>query len=96
MENRGPPSHPKDVTVYELTQTFPAAGIGSIVRVEDRFGRVLEYELVARDDEPPRQRVPADSAIGQALLGARPGDQVRITLENGRRRLVRVLDVTDA
>jgi transcription elongation GreA/GreB family factor len=38
--------------------------------------------------------IPRGTAPGEALLGARPGDYVRITLPNGRQRRVRVIDVT--
>jgi transcription elongation GreA/GreB family factor len=69
------------------------AGVGSIIRVADRSGRMFDYELVARAESPAPEKVTLGSPVGQALLGARPGDNVRITLGNGRRRRVRVLTV---
>jgi transcription elongation GreA/GreB family factor len=70
------------------------AGVGSIIRVADRFGRTLDYELVASPEETGApEKVALGSRVGQALLGARPGDRVGITLGNGRRRRVRVLTV---
>jgi transcription elongation GreA/GreB family factor len=71
-----------------------AAGPGSIVKVTDRFGRDSVFELLAQPDPEPRQRVTLSSPVGRALLGARPGDCVHVTLSNGRRRRFRVIDVT--
>jgi transcription elongation factor GreA len=71
------------------------AGLGSTVKVADRAGRTTEYELVGRAaQEPPRQQVTLASTTGKALLGARPGDALRVTLPNGRQRRVRVINVT--
>jgi transcription elongation GreA/GreB family factor len=73
------------------------AGVGSIVEVADRAGRTTEYELVGRrDGAPERERVSLASATGKALLGARPGDRVRVTSANGRQRRVRVVNVKPA
>ena len=70
------------------------AGVGSTVYVEDRAGRESAYELVAQSDAADaRERVSLGSPVGRALLGARPGDRIRITLGNGRRRNVRVVNV---
>jgi transcription elongation GreA/GreB family factor len=75
--------------------TAGGAGLGSIVKVEDRAGRTLEYELVtAAAPEPKPLQATLDSPTGEALLGARPGDFVRVALPNGRTRRVRVRDVT--
>jgi len=70
------------------------AGVGSVVRVSDRDGRTSEYELVAQPESGcRREKVALGSPVGRALLGARPGDYVRITPGNGRQRRVRVLAV---
>ena len=70
------------------------AGLGSVVTVADRAGRVTEYELIAQPvPEDTRQRVTVDSETGRALLGARPGEYVRVTLANGRQRRVSVISV---
>jgi len=76
------------------TATHAGAGPGAIVRVSDRAGRVMEYELVAGHDATvPRERVPIGSPVGEALLGALPGDVISLTLPNGRRRRVRIVSV---
>jgi len=74
-----------------------AAGVGSIIEVADRAGRTTEYELVGpTDGAPVPERVSLASATGEALLGARPGDRVRVTNANGRQRRVRVVNVKPA
>ena len=81
--------------VEDVVAVNGGAGIGSIVKVQDRGGRSTEYELVGRSlPEPRRREVMLGSPTGKALLGARPGDVVRVTLPNGRSRRVRVINVT--
>ena len=72
-----------------------AAGLGSRVRVRDDAGRIAEYELVGRrtEGDGPPQVTPA-SPVGEALLGARTGDTVRLTLPSGRQRVLTVLGVS--
>jgi hypothetical protein len=84
----------------ELTRVATVAGgagPGSIVKVADRAGRISEYELILREGaDHDRLKVTLTSSVGKALLGARPGDYVQITLSNGRRRRVRVIDIAQA
>jgi transcription elongation GreA/GreB family factor len=71
------------------------AGPGSVVKVADRAGRTSEYELTLRQDaDHGRLKVTLSSPVGKALLGARSGDYVPVTLSNGRRRRLRVINVT--
>lgn len=63
--------------------------------MQDRGGRTTEYELVGRSlPESQRKQAMLGSPTGKALLGARPGDVVRVVLPNGRSRRVRVINVT--
>jgi transcription elongation factor GreA len=72
-----------------------AAGLGALVEVEDDKGRRVEYELVGvRTDDAARPQVTPGSPMGQALMGARAGDTVTVTLPNGRERSLKVLAVT--
>jgi len=73
-----------------------AAGLGSVVHVEESPGRRTEYELVGvRGRDARRPQVTPGSPIGQVLLGARAGDTVRVTLPNGRERSLTVLAVVN-
>ena len=73
------------------------AGLGTVVRVRDDAGRTREYELVGRvGTRDDLSQVSLGSPVGKALLGARPGDVVHVTLPNGRQRSLRVLDLGDS
>jgi transcription elongation factor GreA len=73
------------------------ARLGTLVRVRDDAGRTREYELVGRlGPEDDLSQVSLGSPVGRALLGARPGDVVHVTLPSGRQRALSVLDVRGA
>jgi transcription elongation factor GreA len=66
-----------------------AVGFGSRVRLADReSGRELDYTLVSAVDADAAQgRLSVESPVGQALVGAKPGDVVEIPTPRGTRRL---------
>jgi transcription elongation factor GreA len=70
------------------------AGPGATVRVRDDAGRTRDYELVGRlGSDDARSQVSVRSPVGNALLGARVGDTVHVTLPSGRQRSLHVLAV---
>ena len=74
-----------DALIGELAELREAmegtAASGSVVTVSDRAGRTWEYELVpAEAAHIERQKVGLSSSVGKALLGARSGDRVQLTL----------------
>ena len=75
--------------------TGGVAGLGSTVRVADEAGKTMVFELVGRRAaDSTRREVSLGSPVGKALIGARPGDVARVALPSGRRRMLRVLEVT--
>ena len=69
--------------------------LGCRVRVAGGEGRTAEYVLIGRRGEASaRHEVSPGSPVGKALLGARPGQLVRVDLPGGRIRSLRILDVT--
>jgi transcription elongation factor GreA len=69
--------------------------VGCTVRVAGDGGRTAEYLLIGRRHEgSARHEVSPGSPVGRALLGARPGQIVRVELPGGRDRALRILDVT--
>jgi transcription elongation factor GreA len=71
-----------------------AAGVGSTVEVADEAGRTTKYRLIGRrTSESTAYEVSLGSPVGKALVGARTGDVVRVSLPNGRERSLTVLDV---
>jgi transcription elongation GreA/GreB family factor len=85
------------LTDHDVLAALRAAGAGpgSIVTVEDRFGRLAEYELFGDDSSViPRRRVKLSSSAGLALRGARIGDVVWFPEGDGRPRRFTVHAVT--
>jgi transcription elongation factor GreA len=69
--------------------------LGCTVRVAGDGGRTTEYVLVGRRSEASaRYEVSSGSPVGRALLGARPGQLVRVELPDGRHRSLLIVDVT--
>ncbi|HEX8856627.1 MAG TPA: GreA/GreB family elongation factor [Thermoleophilaceae bacterium] len=71
-------------------------GVGSRVRVKDAAtGRVADYRVVPFDGTAlSNGTVSVSSPVGQALMGARAGDLVRVELPSGRHNTLRVLAVS--
>jgi transcription elongation factor GreA len=61
--------------------------LGCTVRVAGDAGATAGYRLVGRRGEvSTRHEVSSGSPVGRALLGARPGQRVRVELPGGRER----------
>jgi transcription elongation factor GreA len=80
----------------EATQT-PQVEIGSAVTFRDELdGEVERYEIVLpHDADLWSNRISAQSPFGNALLGRRCGERVRISTPGGV-RIIRVLCVSPA
>jgi transcription elongation GreA/GreB family factor len=67
--------------------------LGSRVRLRDAHGGEEEYTIVRGGEaDPGRGRISAESPVGRAVLGTRPGDEVRVTTPDGI-RTVTVVDL---
>jgi hypothetical protein len=65
-----------------------AVAIGRAVTIREADGAVERYSVVLPGDGDPRQGwVSADSPLGAAVLGALPGDRVRVTAPAGVREV---------
>ena len=58
-------------------------GIGSRVRVQDCDGAEVFTIVEPEDDDPTADRVSAHSPLARALLGRRPGEQIRFRAPGG-------------
>ena len=56
----------------------PAATIGSLVKVKEHGMDEEEVFRLAEVTRPAVNQLSPDSAMGQALLGAQPGDEVTV------------------
>jgi transcription elongation factor GreA len=91
------------VRLEELLRSAPiverefdgCVSVGCTVRVAGDKGRTAEYTLIGRRSERSApNEVSSGSPVGRALLGARPGQLVRVKLPDGSDRVLRILDVT--
>jgi transcription elongation factor GreA len=75
------------VLVDESAVAAGVVGVGSKVEVEDEQGATMEFEISSVGGVSP------DSPAGQALMGAKAGDEVEIQAPKGawRARIVSVL-----
>jgi transcription elongation factor GreA len=81
-------------TVSASPQPSGAVAIGTTVRVEDlASGVVQEHRLIGDYEGPGADGVSASSPVGRALATRSPGDEVEVTLPNGRSRSLRILAV---
>jgi len=65
--------------------------------VRDHGSRETDYELVGRlSADATRAQVTPTSPVGEALMGARSGDAVSVSLPNGRARTLTVVAVDRA
>jgi transcription elongation factor GreA len=75
------------VLVDETGPAGDTVGVGSKVEVEDEQGAKLQIEISSVGGVSP------DSPVGRALMGAKPGDEVRIEAPKGA-WLARVVSVS--
>ena len=79
----------RNAVVVEPGATGGAVGLGVAVTVRDLdSGRETEHTMVsAAESDPATGRLSIDAPLGQALAGARAGDEVAFDAPRGRRRL---------
>jgi transcription elongation factor GreA len=85
----------RSACVVDDTAAFDGrAGHRCLVRVRDERGRISHYRLVGRRSASAVDGdVSIASPVGQAILGARAGDVVRVTPPSGRERTLHVIEV---
>lgn len=70
----------------------PAATIGSVVKVKEHGTDEEEVFRLANVTKPSINQIAQDNAMGQALIGAQPGDEVTVDGPTGPIRFA-VIDV---
>ena len=72
--------------------------VGSVVNVKDEgSGKSLQYVIVGSTEaNPSENKLSNESPVGQALLGHKRNDVVRVNLPNGKARKLKItkIDVT--
>jgi transcription elongation factor GreA len=69
--------------------------VGSLVSVKDETrGKSLKYTIVGSTEADPSQnRLSNESPVGQALLGRKKGDSVKVQLPNGKDRELKITKI---
>ena len=70
----------------------PAATIGSLVKVKEHGMDEVEVFRLGEVTKPMDNQVAPDNAMGQALVGAQPGDEITVNGPTGPIKFA-VLDV---
>ena len=68
--------------------------VGSQVHVKDDKGKSLTYTIVGSTEaDPSENRLSNESPVGKALVGRKKGDNVKVTLPNGKQRELTVTKI---
>ena len=72
--------------VVKHTTSHEQVGMGSVVTVSlsGKKGKTFTYHLVGEFEADPKEgKISADSPLGLALLGKKPGDQIKVSAPAG-------------
>ena len=86
----------RSATVIDASElTSDVVRVGSLVSVKDESsGKSLKYTIVGSTEADPSQnRLSNESPVGQALLGRKKGDSVKVQLPNGKNRDLKITKI---
>ena len=68
--------------------------VGSLVSGKDEKGKTFEYVIVGSTEADPLQkRLSNESPVGKALMGRKRGDEVSVSLPNGKKRKFKITKI---
>ena len=70
-----------------------AVGVGSIVNVKDEKGGSLKFTIVGSAEAQPPDKLSNESPVGKALMGRKRGEEVSVTLPNGKKRKFKITKI---
>ena len=71
-----------------------SVGVGSIVNVKDEKGGSLKYTIVgSAEANPAENKLSNESPVGKALMGRKRGDEVSVSLPNGKKRKFKITKI---
>jgi transcription elongation factor GreA len=86
----------RSATVIDASElTSDVVRVGSLVSVKDESsGKSLKYTIVGSTEADPSQnRLSNESPVGQALLGRKRNDVVKVPLPNGKARELKITKI---
>ncbi|MDQ6693975.1 MAG: transcription elongation factor GreA [Chloroflexota bacterium] len=76
-------------TIIERTAHPDVVGLGSQVKIKDGEGETYDWTIVGSAEASPRQaRISNESPVGQALMGHKAGEKVRVNTPGGLEEFV--------
>ena len=81
--------------ISESSNAHIVVSIGSTVEVEDEKGKRQSYTIVGTTETNSlRHRISNESPLGAALIGSSKGDMVEYATPAGKKRSLKVIDIT--
>jgi len=68
-------------------------GVGSVVNVKDEKGGSLKFTIVGSAEAQPPDKLSNESPVGKALMGRKRGEEVSVTLPNGKKRKFKITKI---
>ncbi len=74
-----------NATIIESPSSSSKVTLGSKVELEDSTGSVHKYQIVgSAEADPANDRISNESPVGQAIMGAKKGETVKVTTPSGK------------
>lgn len=74
-----------NATIIESPSSSARVTLGSKVELEDSKGVTHAYQIVgSAEADPARGRISNESPVGQAIMGSRKGETVKVTSPSGK------------
>jgi transcription elongation factor GreA len=71
-----------------------SVGVGSIVNIKDEKGGSLKYTIVgSAEANPAEHKLSNESPVGKALMGHKRGEEVSVSLPNGKKRKFKITKI---
>ena len=71
-----------------------AVGVGSIVNIKDEKGGSLKFTIVgSAEANPAENKLSNESPVGKALMGRKRGEEVSVSLPNGKKRKFKITKI---
>jgi transcription elongation factor GreA len=71
-----------------------SVGVGSIVNIKDEKGGSLKYTIVgSAEAKPAEHKLSNESPVGKALMGHTRGEEVSVSLPNGKKRKFKITKI---
>jgi transcription elongation factor GreA len=71
-----------------------AVGVGSVVNLKDEKGKPEKFTIVgSAEANPAEKKLSNESPVGKALMGRKRGEEVSVTLPNGKKRKFKITKI---